>query len=173
MKALLIIDLQKYFINENTESLPEKIANFIEKYKFNYTLFFQFFNSSNSNFVKIHHWNKMFGPPETDIVNELSQYLTGNNLFKKYSFSVFRAEGFNEFMKENLVNELYLCGIDTDACVLISAMEAFERGFDAKVIEDLCGSHSGIEYHRKAIDLLEKNLGKKAIIKSNFFSENN
>lgn len=173
MKALLVIDLQKYLINESTEPLPEKIAKFIEKHKFDYTLFFQFFNSPNSNFVKIHKWNKMFGPPETDIVDELTKYLTENNLFKKHSFSIFRAEGFNEFMKGNPINELYLCGIDTDACVLSSEMEAFEKGYDAKIIEDLCASHSGIEYHQKAIDLIKKNLGKQAIINSNFFSEIN
>ncbi|KKU83517.1 MAG: Isochorismatase hydrolase family protein [Microgenomates group bacterium GW2011_GWA2_47_8] len=169
MKALLIIDLQKYLINENTESLPTKIANFIEKHKFDYTLFFQFYNSPNSNFVKIHNWNHMFGPPETDMVDELSKYITRNNLFKKYSFSVFGVEGFNEFMKSNLINELYLCGIDTDACVLLSEMEAFGKGYDAKVIEDLCASHWGIEYHRRAIDLIKRNLGKQAIIKSNYF----
>ena len=172
MNALLIIDLQKYSINEHTEHLPLKIANFIELHTFDYIVYFQFFNSPNSNFVKIHNWNKMVGPPETDIVDELSKYLTGNNLFKKYSFSVFRAEGFNEFMKSNLINELYLCGIDTDACVLLSEMEAFEKGYDAKVIEDLCASHWGIEYHRRAIDLIKRNLGKQAIIKSISFSEN-
>src|SRR3989338_2203644 len=104
MKALLIIDLQKYFINENTESLPGRIANFIEKHTFDYTIFFQFFNSPNSNFVKIHHWNHMFGPPETDIAEELSKYLTGNNLFKKHTFSIFRAEGFDEFIKGNVID---------------------------------------------------------------------
>lgn len=172
MNALLVIDLQKYFINENTKFLPGRIADFIEKHRFDYTVFFQYFNTPNSNFVKIHHWNNMFGSPETDIVDELSQYLTGNNLFRKFSFSVFKAEGFNEFIKSNSIQELFLCGIDTDACVLLSEMEAFERGFDAKVVEDLCGSHSGFEYHQKAIDLLEKNIGKQAVIKSNFFSEN-
>ncbi len=171
MKALLVIDLQKYFINENTEFLPGKIANFIEKHTFDYTVFFQYVNTPDSNFVKIHNWNHMFGSPETDIVDEVTQYLTGNNLFKKHSFSVFRAEGFSEFMKSKLINELYLCGIDTDACILSSEMEAFEKGYDAKVIEDLCASHWGIEYHRKAIDLLKKNLGKQAIVKSNSFLE--
>jgi len=167
MKVLLVVDVQKYFINENTESLPGRIANFIEKHTFDYTIFFQYVNTPDSNFVKIHRWNHMFGAPETDIVDELSQYLTGTNLFKKHSFSVFRAIGFDEFVKSNPIQELYLCGIDTDACVLISSMEAFERGFDAKVIEDLCASHWGLEYHENAIDLIKRNLGKQAIIKSN------
>lgn len=171
MKALLVIDLQKYFINEKTKFLPEKIANFIDKYKFDFTIFFQYFNTPDSNFVKIHNWKNMFGPPETVIVDKLGKYLTRNNLFKKNSFSIFRAEGFEEFMKNNLINELYLCGIDTDACVLSSEMEAFEKGFDAKVIEDLCASHWGLKYHRMAIDLLKKNLGKQVVIKSNFFSD--
>lgn len=170
MKALIVIDLQRFFINETTEGLPEKIANFIEKNKFDFLLFTQFFNNPNSNFVKIHNWKKMFGPPETDIVPELTKYLTKENVFKKYSFSIFKAEGFSGFIERHSIKELYLCGTDTDACVLSSEMEAFEEGYEARVIEDLCASHSGVDYHQKAIYLMEKNLGKQAIIKSNSFA---
>lgn len=166
MKALLVIDVQKNFINENTKYLPKKIANFIDKNKFDYVLFFQYFNHPNSNFVKIHNWNKMFGPPETDIVKELTTYLTKENLFKKYSFSIFKAEGFSEFIESHPIEELYLCGIDIDACILSSEMEAFEKGYNAKIIEDLCCSHSGNEYHQKAIDIIKKNLGRQTIVNS-------
>jgi len=164
MKVLLVIDVQKYFINDNTKHLPKKIADFIDKNKFDYILFFKYFNHPDSNFVKIHHWNKMFGPPETDIVPELTKYVTENNLFNKFSFSIFRSEGLDEFLRAHSIKELYLCGIDTDACVFTSEMEAFEKDYNARVIGDLCASHSGIAYHRKAIDLIKENLGEQAVM---------
>lgn len=169
MNALLVIDVQSFFTNKYTKHLPQKIADFIKKHEFDFILFFLFYNHPKSNFVKLHNWKKMYAPPETDAASELKPFLNENNTFKKYSFSVFKAEGFQEFLSQNKINHLYLCGIDTDACVLTSEMEAFERGFDAYVIEDLCSSHNGALYHQKAIDLLKKNLGKQAIIKSAVF----
>lgn len=41
--ALIIIDVQKYFLNKHTKHIPEKIAKFLEKNRdFNFVLFFKF-----------------------------------------------------------------------------------------------------------------------------------
>lgn len=166
MKALFVIDVQSYFINEHTKQIPLKIADFIDTHKFDWLAFFQYFNHPNSSFAKFHQWYKMYGSPETDLVPELQKYITPDNLYKKFSFTIFKAEGFEKQLKTHQIAEMYLCGMDTDACVLTSEMEAFERGYDSKVIEDLCVSHSGIDYHNKAVDIMKKNLGKRVIINS-------
>lgn len=79
---------------------------------------------------------------------------------------MFKAKGFEDFIGKHKEDEVYICGIDTDACVLSSEFDAFERGYNAKVIKDLSASHSGESYHQKAIDLLEKNLGRRSVINS-------
>ena len=65
----------------------------------------------------------------------------------------------------NNIETIYLCGIDTDACVLKTALDLFENKFDVKVIEDCSMSHSGIEYHNSAINMLRKLIGNQNVIK--------
>ena len=55
--------------------------------------------------------------------------------------------------------------IDTDACVLKTALDLFENNFDVKVIEDCSISHSGIEYHNFVINMLKKLIGIQNVIK--------
>jgi len=155
--ALLIIDVQKFFINEFTKDIPKKIANFIKKHKFDFVLFFKFINSKDSNFVKLLNWQRMLSSPEIDYVPELKKFITKNNVFIKSTFSAFKLKKFLEFLKGNQIVKLYICGTDTNACVLSTAIEAFDLGFDVKVLEDLCASHSGKQYHKNAIEILKRN----------------
>jgi nicotinamidase-related amidase len=163
--TLLIIDVQKFFINKFTKDIPKKIANFIESHKFDFVLFLKFVNSKNSGFVKYLNWRKMFSSPDTDIVPELKRFTTKRNIFEKTAFSAFKSKGFLQFLKENQIKRLYICGFDTDGCVFSTAIEAFDLGFDVKVIQDLCASHHGKEYHKNAIKLLKRN-AKNLIINS-------
>jgi len=163
--ALLIIDVQKFFINEFTKDIPKKIADFLMNHKFDFVLFSQFINSENSNFVKYLNWQKMFKPPDRNIVPELGKFVTKNNIFIKSTFSVFRSKQVQNFLRENKVRKLYICGFDTDRCVLSTAIGAFDLGFEVKVLEDLCASHHGKQYHQNAIEILKRN-AKVLIINS-------
>jgi nicotinamidase/pyrazinamidase len=109
----------------------------------------------------------MIKPEETKIALELRKFLKKDNVFvKRAAFSIFRVEKFKKFVKDKSISKFYICGLDTHACVYMSTMEAFERGFDVKVIEDLCAASHGISYHQNAIDSLKRNLGKNIIINS-------
>jgi len=167
-RALLVIDVQKYFINRYTQHIPEKIADFIKKNnnRFDYILFFKFLNSWQSNWVKISDWTKMFKSPEIDIVPELNQFVNKNNMFTKTAFSCFKAKGFADFVRNKKINDLYLCGLDTHACIYCTAMEAYELGFNIHVIADLCAASHGLNYHLNSLKALKRNLGDKIIINS-------
>lgn len=165
--ALLIIDVQNGFISENTETLPIKIRAFIKSHNFDFILFFKFLNKENSNWVKILNWRGMFTQDEIEIAKELKEFSKGNNTFEKEAaFSIFSSNEFLSFLEQNKIEKLFMCGLDTHACIFMSAMDAFEKGFDVKVIEDLCDASHGVEYHDIAIKMLKSNLGKNVVIKS-------
>ena len=65
--ALIIIDVQNYFVNEHTKGIPEKIAQFINENKFDFVLFTKFVNHEGSNYFKLLNWHKCLGSPDTDI----------------------------------------------------------------------------------------------------------
>lgn len=46
--------------------------------------------------------------------------------------------GLGEFLKEKGVKEIYLAGVALDYCVLASALDALDLGFDVYLINDAC-----------------------------------
>lgn len=159
--ALIIIDVQNYFVNEHTKSIPEKIARFIDKNPFDFLLFTKFVNREGSNYFKLLNWEKCLGSPDTDIHPALEKFVSDSNLFEKASYSIFKSKGFSDFLKRNNISKLYLCGIDIDACVLASAFDAFDLGYDVEVLTDLSLSHSGKRLDNAALEIIKKNLAKK------------
>jgi nicotinamidase-related amidase len=84
-KALVVIDIQNYFIDECTKPLLNKITKLIESS--NFVLFSKFMNNSDSNFYKSLKWEKCETSSGIDIqlslskkiiylINQLFQYLS-------------------------------------------------------------------------------------------------
>ena len=166
-KALLVIDVQNYFINKHTKHLPKIISAFIKRNKnnFDYILFTKFINNRKSNFVKILKWNKCFKSPEIDIHKDILEFTNKNNVFVKAMFSPFKSKKFISFMKKNRINELYVCGTDTEACVYATAIDAFDMGYKIKILKNLCGSHHGKKQHKIGCRLIEENLERKKYVR--------
>lgn len=156
---LLIIDVQKNFINDNTKKIPNKITNLINKNHFDYIAFTKFINDENSNFYKMLNYKGCINEDDRKIVFDTQN----NKVFTKKIYTTVSDE-FKTYIKENEIKKVYLCGIDTDACVLKTAIDLFENNIDVKVIENCCMSHSGKKYHNYAIKMLKKLIGKESII---------
>lgn len=60
-------------------------------------------------------------------------------------------------------DEVTLVGVDTDACVLATAIDLFEMGIKPIVIEDCVGSSGGEECHEAGMLLLKRSIGKEQI----------
>lgn len=161
--ALIVVDVQNFFVNENTKDIPNKISTYIDHNEFDFLAFSKFVNNENSNYFKLLNWKKCTNSPDTDIHNKLVKFINNDNVFEKASYSIFKAKNFTDFLKNNQITKLYFCGIDTDACILASAYDAFDLGFDFEIITDLCFSHSGEKFNTAANDIINKNLRLKKI----------
>ncbi len=157
-KALLIIDVQKYHINEHTKHIPSKIVDYIKRNNFDFILFAKFVNHENANVYKNFGWKKMCTPPDTDICDEFKEYIKTDNVFQKDTYSTFKSKSFLSYLKNNNVTELSLCGFDTDACILATAYEGFDLGYKINVIDDLTASHSGELFRDSGLNIINKNI---------------
>jgi nicotinamidase-related amidase len=157
-KALVIIDVQNYFMHENTHELPKKIVGHLGTNDYGTIAFSQFINSDSSPFRKIFNWAKCDRSPDIDICDELKPWVKKDNVFQKNGFSAFKSAKLLAHLYQHGVDEVYLCGTDTDACVMASAYDAFEAGFKVKVLYDLCASTNGRDYNRYAATVLKRNL---------------
>ncbi len=159
-KALIVVDVQNYFMNEYTKSIPDKIAHFIQSNKFDIVLFTKFVNHRGSNFFKLLDWKRCLGSPDTDIHPTLVKFINKNNLFEKASYSVFKSDKLVKILKKNNINQVFLCGIDIDACVLSSAFDGFDLGYEVHILRNLSLSHSGKKLDSAALEIINKNLEK-------------
>ena len=159
-KLLLIIDLQESFINECTKLLPQKIEKLLISNKFDYIVFTKFINDDNSNFYRILNYKGCMTEKDRNIVIDTKNY----KIIEKRVYTAYNDE-LKSYIDSNNIKTIYLCGIDTDACVLKTTLDLFENNLDVKVIEDCSMSHSGIEYHNSAINMLRKLIGNQNVIK--------
>jgi nicotinamidase-related amidase len=66
-------------------------------------------------------------------------------------------------LHEREIDTVVLCGVDTDACVMATALDAFDHGLRPLVLSDLCASSGGDSYHQAALMLLERNIGRRQL----------
>jgi len=156
--TLVVIDLQNYYINENTKDLPEKIVSHIENTHYDHVLFTKFINTDDSSLSKFLNWRKMQLPPDTDLYNGVIKFVTSERVFIKNTYSIFKVKSFIDYINLHKISDVYLCGLDTDACILASQYDGFDLGYRVKVLVDLCRCHSGEKFHNSALSIIEKNL---------------
>jgi len=160
-KALIIIDVQKGFINKLTNKIPSKIRNFILKYKDDYSLiiFIKYINHKNSNFVRNLNWKEFMNDKQTAIVDELKEFINDKNLYIKYTYGSFVDNKLLKYLKKSKIKQVELAGIDTENCVLTFARDAFDRGFKIVVFKNLSASHSSLQLHKSALEIIKENIG--------------
>ena len=164
-KALIVIDAQKYFLNKWTEPKVKPILNNIKNYldvnlqKYSLIYFTIFRNDKNSPSWLISGWKDCTRSPDIDLFDELKNFTNKNNVVYKNILSAAKKPQIIEALKENKVQEVHLCGFDTDCCVLATAYDLFDLGLKPVILENLTWSTSKDKLHNAAIKMVNKNIG--------------
>lgn len=158
-KLLLVIDCQKAFINSYTEKYIKKINDLIRNSEYSNILFTKFKNNNRSPFYNLLKYEKCLNDDDCKIM------LDYNNakILEKETYSAVNKE-LLEYISENNIDEIYLCGFDTDGCVLKTAFDLFENNKKTYILQDYCMSCGGEKYHNEAIDILKRSIGENYII---------
>ena len=163
-KILAIIDVQKYFINDLTKDLPGNIKKFLEQNDFDHLIFTQFLNNEKNNLVRLMNWHYMSKSPEIDIADELLPFTTKDNSYIKNGYSMFKEDKILRFLENNKIEDICLCGMNTEQCILINAIDAFDHGYRPIVITNLCRSSKSEVQHTLAIENLKDMIGEDQVI---------
>ena len=159
MNLLLVIDLQKAFINENTIDVVERIDKLIKDNKYDNVIFTRFINNDNSIWVKKLKYEGCISNESKRIVLD-----TNNNLvIDKNIYSAFSRQ-LKKYISDNKIDNIYLCGIDTECCILKTAFDLFENGYNVYVLKDYCACTLGEIRHNNAIEILKRNIGEEYVI---------
>jgi len=166
--VLVAIDLQKAFCTTVNKGTVPKITGFIAKWQAanRPIVYTRFVNTPNSPYTNLLHWERCKEQSqEIEFIDEISPQTKGKHVVTKSLYSAFTEE-FVSLLSEYRCSKILLCGFSTHACVLKTALDAFERGIQPVVLTDLCGSHNGAHLHESGLILLQALIGKHNLLTS-------
>lgn len=154
--ALLVVDVQQYFMASAPKDLPQRIVNRHKAINYDHVIFTVFRNKPQSNFVDSLKWDKCDTDEDVQLPDEFSSLVTKDNVFTRAAYSAFKTTELHEYLQQNNVERLIICGVDSDACVLATSFEAFDLGYHVKVDFDL--TYSSNELRKAAQLIVESNI---------------
>ena len=157
-KLLLVIDVQNDFVNDNTKNTLIKIKELVNSNNYDLIAFTRFINDEDSIWYKKLNYKGCMTEEQQKIVIDTEN----NKIFDKKIYTAVNDE-LKDYIRENDISEIYLCGFDTDACVQKTAIDFFEQNYEVYVLEDYCMSHRGEELHNIVIDNLKRLIGTDSI----------
>lgn len=154
--ALLVVDVQQFYLPDIPADLVQNIVNHQQALQYDVVAFSVFQNNPESNFTKSLKWTKCDTAEDAQLPKELQQFARDDNVFKRATYSAFNTTALHEYLQQHNVDRLVICGVDTDACVLATAFDAFDLGYHPKIEFKL--THSGNNLQQAAEDIFKKNL---------------
>ena len=157
--ALLIVDVQVGFINDATRHILPKVEALQKRYKHVYAT--RFINIEGSPYRNLLDWHRFY--TDSDDVPLAFEPVGGVVVLDKQVYTCV-TPAFLQDLRDNGIEEVAICGIDTDACVSACAVDLFENGIRPVLLSDACASHAGVEYHEAALRILARLIGKNQIV---------
>jgi nicotinamidase-related amidase len=166
--ALVVIDMQNGFVNERSQHVVPKVVDLVKYWGSarRPMVFTRYHNYPGSPYERLIHWSKLQGPPATDVVAELLPYCAAARaVIDKKIYSCFTPE-FVALVEGEGWTDLVFCGIDTESCVLKSAVDAFEHDLTPWVVTDASASHGGQAARDAGLLVLRRLIGTGQLITS-------
>lgn len=160
-KALMVIDVQKFFLTRKTHGVVKQIQEYLKKNASEYQLvyFTIYKNDPSAPVWRLSGWKDCTASLDTDICDDIKPFTTPKNHFYKNFLSAAKVTEINEGLRQNKISEVDLCGFDTDCCVLATAYDLFDQGIKPVILENLTWSTSREKLHVPAIKMLLRNIG--------------
>lgn len=158
--CLVVIDVQKGFINHTTEHIIPLLQALLESGLYDHIVATKFINEKGSPYRQLLDWSGMSDALSQELHPSVKKH--AERIFKKYGYTCFTKE-FEDFLIRNKVDRLTFVGVDTDACVQASAFSAFDRGIKFEVLANYCASCAGSKAHEYILSVMKRNFGSAVV----------
>lgn len=160
--ALIVIDVQRGFVNDKSQHVIPKIIELIRQARAkDIPVFFtRFVNHARSGHVKWMGWSRFMDPPEIELHQELVPL--ADLVFDKPGYTSL-VPPVRAWLGKRGIARLFCCGLDTESCVLKTAVDAFESNIEPMVVHDACASHAGQAAHEAGLFVLSRFIGQNQI----------
>ncbi len=168
-QVLLVVDVQNGFVNSNTRHIIAHIKTLVRQWQSENrgpVVYSQFINLEKSPWQRLLGSTSLQSEPDTALHPDLP--VENAHVFKKSTYSAWSAE-VEQLCMGHGIDSVVLCGIDTDQCVLETAIDIFEANLRPILLTDCCASSAGAKYHKAGLLLLERLIGKDQVLSSSSF----
>ena len=152
---LLIVDMQNGFARyEQTKEIGTKIVELLKTNSFDYVIATKFINPSQGPYRRILKWEKLTSSPEIDLIEGIK----ADYIFEKEEYTCVNQEMMQEIIRVNegqKPNNIFIVGVDTDCCVMKTAVDLFEKDIRPIVLLNYCHSNGGEIAHQAGIRVMK------------------
>jgi nicotinamidase-related amidase len=161
---LLVVDVQKGFLNDFTRHIPERVARLIGRRPAKDVYFTRFENPPGGPYRKFLGWDGCGRPPETDLAPEIARLAARvpEHVFTKPGYAGL-PEALAGVLRDRGIRRVTVVGIDTDMCVLKVALDLFDLGIEPTILVDCCASTAGLQAHLAGLAVLTRNIGAERL----------
>jgi nicotinamidase-related amidase len=161
--VLFVIDMQEGFLNAHSKHVVPTVVGLVSHFQQRNLpiIFTKYINYPGSQFERLLDFTDVSSAPETDIVFELVS--NKQNEITKHSYTAITVEA-REMIASYEWNEVIICGVSTESCVLKTAVDVFEEDLRPIVISDACASNMSVQHHQAGLLVIETMIGSRQIL---------
>jgi nicotinamidase-related amidase len=165
--VLVVIDAQVGFLKDTTVTVLPKIKKLAARFAEAGApvVFSRYHNYPGSPYERLLHWYKVRDADDVRLVPDLDHEAAQATVIDKTGYTVF-VEDMDKLIASTGRTDIVLCGVDTETCVLKSAVDAFERGLIPWILKDACASNGGLAMHRVGLRLARRFVGPAQVVRA-------
>ncbi|MFK4091130.1 isochorismatase family cysteine hydrolase [Kribbella sp. NPDC020789] len=167
--VLAVVDMQYGFVSPASAHVVPLASKFIREWAATgrpYVMT-RWYNTPDSLFERLFNYDIIHKDShEFEIVDELKDLTDGAvTVLDKPTYSLFSDEG-AALVAEHGWRQMIVIGLDTESCVLKTAVDAFEAGIVPFVVTDLTYSHAGDEAHNAGLLVAGRFIGRRQLVRA-------
>jgi nicotinamidase-related amidase len=165
--VLLVIDAQVGFVSPASAQAVPIIADLLARWQGagGATVMTQFVNGEDSSYVRIIGWSALMpGSVGVEFAPEVAPYAESASLVVRKQGYTALTPAVRKFISETGRENVWICGLDTESCVLATSFSVFESGLTPWIITDACASHAGAHVHEAGLLVAGRNIGSGQLV---------
>jgi len=160
-RALIVVDVQRGFVTPDTEATVSRVLEHIQRERRRYAVVIatRFINSPGSMYETEREWDGMMDAQDISLVSGIDSAVDA--VLSKHGLAPDPGELLPILRG---VEQVEVCGFDTDQCVLATALLLWDAGIVPRVLASLCSSSGGPDMHEAGLAIARRAIGDRNVI---------
>ncbi len=161
--CLIAVDMQHQFLNAHTRHILPGVQALVDR--FDYVVCSRYVHLEGGPVERFKKWE---GAGENTLGAQLAINLDARpgsrtRVLEKHYFGAFSPE-VREWVLNHGIEEVYVCGMDTDICVLKTLFDIVETGLRPIVLKDLTATYAGEPCYSHGMLSIKRLVGREQIL---------